>query len=269
MANRQPVAPQEKSKNLDVPNDGPGRSAPGRTKETSFTLRPPFVAEHNNYFEVGGATSVEDKFVRLTPALPSKTGFLYSKSTSQLTDWEVVLEFSIHAGIRHGGGEGMAFWYTSRKLIGPVFGGHDFWDGLGILIDTHDNDKRGASPLITAIYNDGTRKYSAWDDGASQAMGSCALDLRNSPTTSFLRITYLNKVLTVQVAKDLNVNGDPVFQPCLVVPVDLGVDKYFGVTAATGMDTLGPVFRVFAALPSANLRLARLQTLSNQSLTVF
>jgi hypothetical protein len=34
-----------------------------------------------------------------------------------------------------------AFWFTEEKGVeGPVFGSNDYWKGLGIFLDSFDND---------------------------------------------------------------------------------------------------------------------------------
>jgi len=48
----------------------------------------------------------------------------------------------------------------------------------------------------------------------------------------FLRVTYLNKVLEVDIA--VTVDKVPLFSPCFEAVVDLGLDNFFGVTAANG-----------------------------------
>ncbi len=84
-------------------------------------------------------------------------------------------------------------------------------------------------------FNDGNIKYDANTDGASQALASCTFDIRNLPDLAHARIIYTNYTLTINIATTHDANGHPVFTPCLQVEeVDLGVDKYFGLTAHTG-----------------------------------
>jgi len=97
------------------------------------------------------------------------------------------------------------------------------------------NDGQGQSPMVMAIYNDGTRKYEAHNDGKNQALGQCfAPDLRNRSKPSHLKIVYKNNVLSVEIALELTSDGTPVFHPCFNFAINLGIDKFFGVTAATG-----------------------------------
>merc|ERR1711991_680828 len=93
------------------------------------------------------------------------------------------------------------------------------------------NDGVGDHPAIVAIMNDGTIKYDHAQDGRDQAMGSCAASLRNGEKPSVARIRYQNQRLEVTIAEQ--VGG--VSEPCFEIPdLELGIDKYYGLTAHTG-----------------------------------
>merc|ERR1711916_147514 len=103
----------------------------------------------------------------------------------------VVLSFQVY-GHPSMGGDGFGFWYTSKSgMMGPVYGGMDYWDGLGIFFDTFNNDGTGDFPVIVAVMNDGSLAY----DPASNGNWVDCFSVQN---------------------------------------VELGVDKYFGLTAGTG-----------------------------------
>jgi len=178
-----------------------------------------------------GARIEEENKVRLTPARQSRMGYAWNDAASTMTDWEVVLSFQVY-GQPSMGGDGFGFWYTSKSgMMGPVYGGMDYWDGLGIFFDTFNNDGTGDFPVIVAVMNDGSLAYDASTDGASQAIGSCSANFRQLDYPSQVRITYQYETLTV--AYDLASNGNWV--DCFSVQnVELGVDKYFGLTAGTG-----------------------------------
>lgn len=177
----------------------------------------PFVTEDNERWSIGGSTSVEDNLVRLTSSQPHNIGMLFGRKPSTLTDWEVVLELSLGPG----GGDGLAFWFTAQQpQLGPVYGNTDFFNGLGVMVDTS-----GPSPVISGYYNDGSQPYLQ-----SMQLGSLTISLPWSRL--YLRVTYLNKVLAVDTS--VTEQGTPQFSPCFVAVVDLGLDKFFGVTAANG-----------------------------------
>lgn len=224
----------------DVPNDGPGSAASLRRKNPTYCLKPPFLAEDNTRWETGAGTTVEQGFVRLTPAAPGRQGYLWSRVPVSMTDWEVTFEVKIHSE-QQTGGEGMAFWFTSRKMLGPVFGASDYWDGLGVMIDTFNRDtETSAFPWITVIYNDGTQKYTAHDDGKSLSLGGCRSRVRNSEQTFAVRVTYMSSFLHVEIAKSRNQAGVPIFEKCIGdIRIALGVDKFFGLSASTAHTGVG------------------------------
>ena len=48
------------------------------------------------------------------------------------------------------------FRYTAQQgTIGPVFGANDFWTGMGIMLDSFDNDGGKNNPSISLMINDG------------------------------------------------------------------------------------------------------------------
>lgn len=106
------------------------------------------------------------------------------------TGWTVNLEFRIHGASSPGGDgkfcsplfrsvdlmfcAGMAFWYidSPQEQPGPVFGGPTSWVGLGVFIDTYDNDhkvcllrvsscltERRYRVLVCALWCDGTLSH--------------------------------------------------------------------------------------------------------------
>ncbi len=206
---------------------------PNRPKvKRSLSFRPPFVPRNGvQGWSVGAQAAIQKDFVRLTQQKQSQSGYMWTEKFAKMKDWEALIEFRI-TGERNIGGDGFAFWYTDGpNMVGNVFGAMDYWKGLGVFVDTFDNDGKGASPLITATVNDGTQSYIASDDGLSQAIGSCSFPVRNLPRTSFLRIRYQNQRLSVQFARQ---PGD-VFEKCLEVNnVVLDVNMHFGLSAHTG-----------------------------------
>lgn len=128
------------------------------------------------------------------------------------------------------GADGLAFWYVrDAEREGSVYGNHDKWEGLGVFIDTFDNNGRGAGPSVLAVLNDGTKEYDHAADGESLSLGRCTAAVRNQPKHSLIRITYDSKELRV----DLDAGGGG-WRSCFTAPMSLPVGYHFGVTAATG-----------------------------------
>lgn len=78
----------------------------------------------------------------MSPAQPNRRGAIWSKNKNDLEEWMVVLSLKIAKNnISETGSDGFAFWYTAEKGgSGPVFGNKDNWVGMGIFLDSFDND---------------------------------------------------------------------------------------------------------------------------------
>ncbi|EPZ34536.1 Concanavalin A-like lectin/glucanase, subgroup domain-containing protein [Rozella allomycis CSF55] len=179
-------------------------------------------------FEAKGDVAILNNAVRLTNDMPNQNGVIWTKNANPHKEWQAVVGFRIE-GHGNTGGEGLTFWYRKEKALGDVFGTADEWNGLGIFLDSFDDDHKKNNPLIYGILNDGTKKYQKELDGGSQIMGSCFKDFRNSPLPYWLKITYASRTLTVESAK----HGD-FYEVCFEAEIDLPEGYFFGVSASTG-----------------------------------
>lgn len=129
----------------------------------------------------------------------------------------------------------MAIWFTEMKgTEGSVFGSNDMWKGLGVFLDSFDNDNKHNNPYIMAVVNDGTVQFDHNNDGGAQQVGGCLRDFRNKPFPVRIRIEYYQQALTVMVNNGLSNKPDD-FELCLrAVNVQLPPIGYLGVSAATG-----------------------------------
>lgn len=143
-----------------LPKSGAALPAKKRELEPKFSLIGPFREEDNHNWEIAGDAFVEahpesPNLVRLTAPRPKKAGTLFNKHINTwMTDWEINLEIDIHG--THQAGEGLGLWYANKLMMGPVYGMSDHWQGLGILLDTFNDDGKGYTNHISAVYNDGT-----------------------------------------------------------------------------------------------------------------
>ena len=74
---------------------------------------------------------------------------------------EVVIRISGRGKI---GADGMAVWFTTEGAPTqndhvPIYGARDKWDGLGIILDSFDNNAKGDNPIIMLHQNDGNKNY--------------------------------------------------------------------------------------------------------------
>lgn len=143
-------------------------------------------------------------------------------------EWEVNFQFT--ASSNRYGADGIAFWYTKDPVTGgDAIGGTDFWTGLGIFFDTHDNDHNYNNPTIYGIWNDGTKKFQHDLDGGNDVIGRCEkVRFRNQKTPVDVKISYLNEQLEVmyKITKE--------WKTCFKSSIKIPSDYYFGLSAATG-----------------------------------
>ncbi|XP_072480488.1 protein ERGIC-53-like [Notamacropus eugenii] len=171
--------------------------------------------------------------VRLAPSMRNRSGAMWTQAAIPFPNWEVEVTFHI-SGLGRLGAEGMAVWYTrDRGQTGPALGGPAFWDGIGILFDSFDNDDQN-NPVIQVLANDGQIPYDHLRDGGGQVLGSCLWDFRNQPYPFRARITYWEEKLQVSVDNGLTTQG-AIDEVCTEVgPLLLPPRGFFGVSAATG-----------------------------------
>jgi mannose-binding lectin 1 len=193
------------------------------------------------FWDLTAGAAVEEgeapRFVRLTPPRQSRTGALWNTVPVTLPNWVLEVDFAVN-GRPELGGDGFALWYVERAgLHGTVYGSSDHWSGLAVIFDTFNNDHRGANPLISAIFNDGTQRFDAGSDGASQALASCSFDFRNLPEPTSLRLHYRNATLTLDIAlhKDPDTK-QPKWESCFRVP-DLNLGQSAAAAAAARADS--------------------------------
>lgn len=132
-------------------------------------------------------------------------------------------------------GDGMAFWYVKHPMQqGNVFGGADYFWGLGIFLDTYANQNGAHAhthPYISAMVNNATLAYDHDRDGTHTELAGCESKFRNLDHDTFILIRYLNDTLTLKT----DVSGGGVWEDCFVAQgVQLPTGLYLGVTAATG-----------------------------------
>lgn len=208
-----------------------------RRFEYKFSFKGPHLSLPNGavpFWDHYGDAIPGNEEVRLVPSLRSKSGSMWTKYNASFEHWEVQISFRI-TGRGRSGADGLAVWYTrQRGETGSVYGASDLWDGVGIFFDTFDNDDRKNNPVILVVGNNGKLVYDHLNDGASQVLGACVRNFRNTPHPFRARITYYKKTLNIAINTGLS-PGDDFYETCtevrdMVIP-SLG---FFGVSAATG-----------------------------------
>jgi len=213
-----------------------------RTIERTYQLRThsihaPYIDEdlQNRWWDFGADAYINtNKHVRLTRAVPSQMGWLWSRLPISSTNYIVEIEFKISGSSTHLFGDGMAIWFTTERAEpGPVFGNKDNFDGLGIFIDTYANSRQQYGfPRIMGMLGDGKTAYDNANDGSANSIGSCSAMVRRTNSITKLKITYVkNSYLDVKVHYKAWDDWTDCFR---VDGISLPPSPYLGVSALTG-----------------------------------
>lgn len=205
--------------------------------EYKHSFRAPNLAQRDGsipFWMVSGDAIASSDQLRIAPSMRSRKGIAWNKRPmSESENFQIDVSLKI-TGQGRIGADGMAIWYTAQMgALGPVFGANDFWTGMGLFLDSFDNDGQKNNPMIALMINDGTRSYDHHSDGSQQILSSCQRDFRNKPHPIRLRIEYLKNVLSVFV--DDGMQPTPRYEACMRVEnIYLPRNGHFGVSAATG-----------------------------------
>ncbi|GFN88970.1 ergic-53 like protein [Plakobranchus ocellatus] len=217
--------------------------APKRRFEYKLSFKGPHLVQRDNtvpFWEYFGDALAGDEGIRITPSLRSKKGSVWSKNKLENNGWEIEAGLRI-AGRGRIGADGMAIWFTENRASAQddpntnvVFGAADKWNGLGVFLDSFDNDGQHNNPYIMGVVNNGQVSYDHQSDGSNQHIGGCLRDFRNKPFPVRIKIEYYNNMLTVRVNNGLTNNAND-FEICFTaMNVVLPASGYVGISAATG-----------------------------------
>lgn len=211
---------------------------------TSLNLRKPYLdasAFKLSDWDSAGKTLVnKDHYIRLISDGQHQAGSIFSKAPLQAESFEMELTFHLHSKETQFHGDGFAVWFVDEKLpIGDVFGCSNYFNGLGIFIDTYKNGKRGHFPIVNLMLGDGKARYNKDTDGYETRLASCnanaqVINPRGGETK--MRLVYIkNGYLSI----DYNYSGLPEdWKNCVTLTdVHLPPVKYLGLSAESGQLT--------------------------------
>lgn len=188
-------------------------------------------------WDVSGHAVIKNReYIRLTSDSQHQVGSMWSKVPIQAELFEMELTFHLHLKNNAGlVGDGFAIWIVDTKLdIGDVFGAPNYFNGLGIFVDTYKNGRRGHFPYVNLMLGDGKLFYNKDTDGFETRLAGCnAKALLNPPGGSTkARIVYIKDGY---LSVDFNYNGYDNWQNCVTLTdVRLPNVKYLGFSAETG-----------------------------------
>ncbi|KAJ1679746.1 hypothetical protein EV182_001411 [Spiromyces aspiralis] len=204
-----------------------------------FELEPPFIdaGMQMRNWDFGGDTIVNtNSYIRLTPDLTSRKGYIWSRQTLPNDGWE--LEFSFNVGTKGGYlyGDGMAMWATTERATpGPIYGNKDFFKGFGLVFDTYANSPHDFTfPIVQGVISDGSTPYDYAHDGDANRAGKCNFFYRNQDHPTVMRVTYIKENFLHVQYKLFNKDWADCFT---ISNVTLPKGLYLGFTALTGQVT--------------------------------
>jgi hypothetical protein len=207
----------------------------------SHSLEPPFIhdwwVEGIPHWEVGGDAVVTSDYLRLTPNLPSRFGWAWNTVPNEHKWFEAVLTFNIRSKSSPGA-DGMALWYVEKPhkgRQGSVMGMPPNFYGLGVLLDSYDNDNMRDNPAVAVLGALNNNPQTSWDpesDFARTAMMRCQYDYRRSSSgPNEMIILYHERKLSIRLRP---VGGRTETNCGEVNDIELNPNWYFGFTAVTG-----------------------------------
>ena len=104
------------------------------------------------FWETGGSTVIGEDYVRLTGAMPDKTGVFVNKEPVTMEAWELTMKVRIHSR-QTPGADGMALWITEMPAneMGTLWGQVASFKGLGLILDTFDNNHDRDQPGLSLV----------------------------------------------------------------------------------------------------------------------
>jgi len=208
--------------------------------EFEYSFKGPYIAQTDGqvpFWSYHGHAIAGDENVRLAPSLRSRQGAIWTKKLFDKSGFEIEIVIRI-SGRGKIGADGMAIWYTTdgaptQQEHLPIFGSRDKWNGLGIMLDSFDNNSKGDNPVIMVFNNDGSRTYDHNNDGGNEQLATCRRDFRNRPYPVKLKVRYFKGRLDLFYHGGVTEFDD--YELCASVEsVELPPAGYFGVSAATG-----------------------------------
>jgi len=218
--------------------------------ESHHSLNRPFDVSLP-YWKYGGDTVCTESFIRLTPNIQSRRGWIFNEFELQKNDWEIELHFGVKSEY-HVGGDGFGIWILNNThhprrnrrnnyLSGPIFGLDNNFQGFGVAFDTYDNDGNRDNPSIFSIKQSIDTKQT-WDhdkdfDGNMLKKSpddlnyKCTYDYRNKDISKVI-LRYINSELHVYVNKD---SKSDKYDFCFSTKVGIDTKYYYiALTAMTG-----------------------------------
>lgn len=201
----------------------------------------------NDNWAKSGSTTVNSKFVRLTPDRQSKKGAIWNKKALAVNEFTGVLKFRISGQGERFFGDGMGLWVTTSEshFDGPIHGNEEKFYGVGIIFDTFKNTENlEAHRDVLVLINDGTKTQEEMIGDAKSVQG-CFGNLRYHEKRADFSVTDSSRAKIILKDNYLKIQIDAQntgkWVDCVEIK-DLNLTKkpewlggaHVGITASTG-----------------------------------
>ncbi|EPB76303.1 Legume-like lectin family protein [Ancylostoma ceylanicum] len=178
------------------------------------------------YWNIQGSSMVSSQQIRLTADEQSRRGAIWNMQQVWSRDWEFQVSFKVTGSTGDLFGDGMAIWYVSEpNQMGPVFGGKDYFRGLGVFLDTYSNHN-GPHSVVDVL---------ACNLAFSTAILTSRPWSRTVPYITIMTRMVLTHSWVENIPIFTDISGKYEWKLCLSVNnVQLPTGYYFGISAATG-----------------------------------
>lgn len=211
-----------------------------KSELTTHGLKTPYI-DHNtfkpkNWYLAGNTLIKNDAYIRLTSDNQHQVGSMFSNLPIQAESFEMELTFHLHSKSTNLFGDGFGIWFIDQKSdIGDVFGAKNYFQGLGIFVDTYKNGRRGHFPYVNLMLGDGKTAYNKDNDGYNTRLAGCTASGLMNPSSEVTkaRIVYIKDGY---FSLDFNYNNKhEEWKNCVTLTdIKLPQIKYLGFTAETG-----------------------------------
>lgn len=209
---------------------------------TNQRIVAPFVDNNSlrsQYWNMDGDVMIHgDRYIRLTSDLQHQAGKISARQPIQADSFEMELTFHIHGKGSNGLiADGMAIWFLDQPLpIGDIFGSTNFFNGLGIFVDTFRNGRKGHFPYIGVMRGDGSTPYQKHNDGMDTIIAGCHAKLIVNPDSKETRMRIIHtKKGYLSVDFNYNPHESGEWKNCFTLSdIHLPPVKYLAISAETG-----------------------------------
>lgn len=201
----------------------------------NHSFKPPITSLSQRFLITGDLDFRSPTSLRLCNQRPTNRAALWARHPNPFPDWQALMVFKV-SGDAVQGGDGLGFWYAKNVgQAGPVNGGPSRWFGLAVFVDTDGQELEGGGgggSRVVAALNQNDQEWKQEKRGEGQYFGGCLAKLRNTAVPVHMRVTYVNRILKVELDDSKEGQG---FANCLERSnTDLAPGMFFGLTAGTG-----------------------------------